>query len=125
MKRLTAEWVQKAETDFHAATALIKQDLPLHEAVCFHCQQCAEKYLKALLQEASAQVPRTHNLVELLTLITPHYRLHGFRRGLDFLNRFAVDTRYPGKSASKRQAAAAVRWAGKVRDTCRPLVGIT
>jgi HEPN domain-containing protein len=95
--------VQKAELDFLAATALADENLPLHEAVCFHCQQAAEKYLKALLQEAGAYVPRTHNLVKLLPLIAPHYRLRGLRRGLDFLTRYAVETRYPGKSASKRQ----------------------
>jgi len=59
MKRLTAEWVRKAETDFLAAAALADASPPLHDAVCFHCQQCAEKYLKALLQESAAPVPRT------------------------------------------------------------------
>lgn len=46
------------------------------------------------------------------------------RRGLDFLTRFAVDTRYPGESASKRQADSALRWAGKVRGACRTLLGL-
>ena len=35
-----------------------------------------------------------------------------------------VDTRYPGKSATKRQAAAALRWAAKVRDACRKELGL-
>jgi HEPN domain-containing protein len=67
-------------------------------------------------------VPRTHLLVALLKLVTPHYRLRGLRRGLDFLTRYAVETRYPGKSVNKRQAMAALRWAGKVRDACRKLL---
>jgi HEPN domain-containing protein len=83
--------------------------------VCFHCQQSAEKYLKALLKEARVRIPRTHELVALLSLLPPHYSLRGFRRGLEFLTRFAIETRYPGKSASKRQAASALRWATKVR----------
>jgi HEPN domain-containing protein len=95
MKRLTAEWVQKAEHDYQAAKALAREKLPLHEVVCFHCQQAAEKYLKALLQEVGAPVPRTHLLVALLKLVSRHYRLPGLRRGLDFLTRFAVETRYP------------------------------
>jgi HEPN domain-containing protein len=124
MKRLTAEWVQKAEADFLAAKALADENLPLNDAVCFHCQQSTERYLKALLKEASVKIPRTHVLVVLLLLLPPHYRLRGLNRGLKFLTRFAVETRYPGKSATKRQAAAALRWAGKVRDACRPLLGI-
>jgi hypothetical protein len=41
-----------------------------------------------------------------------------------FLTEFAVDTRYPGASATKRQARAALRWAGQTRDAARPILGI-
>ena len=41
-----------------------------------------------------------------------------------FLTDFAVEYRYPGDNASKRQAQAALRWAGRVRDACRALLGI-
>jgi HEPN domain-containing protein len=121
---LTREWVQKAEADFLAATTLASESLPLHEVICFHCQQAVEKYLKALLQESGDPVPRTHDLVRLYSLVMSHYQLRGIVRGLKFLTDFAVEPRYPGKSASKRQAAAALRWAGKVREACRPLLGI-
>jgi hypothetical protein len=64
-------------------------------------------------------------LIALLTLLSPHHgSLRSFRRGLDFLTRFAVDTRYPGDNASKRQATAARRWARQVRTTCHSLLGI-
>jgi hypothetical protein len=43
---------------------------------------------------------------------------------MNFLTRFAVDTRYPGQKASKRQTTAARRWAGKVRHACRNLLGL-
>jgi len=35
----------------------------------------------------------------------------------------AVDTRYPGNSATRRQAKAALRWAAKVRTAARTLLG--
>ena len=54
MKRLTREWVRKAEADYRAAELLDRGSDPLHDQACFHCQQCAEKYLKALLEEAGA-----------------------------------------------------------------------
>jgi HEPN domain-containing protein len=93
--------------------------------VCFHAQQSAEKYLKALLEEAGLTVPRTHNLVALLPMLLPHHpALRRFRRGLDYLTRFAVETRYPGDSATKRQAAACRRWAGELRLACRRLLGL-
>jgi hypothetical protein len=46
--------------------------------------------------------------------------LRSLRRGVDFLTRFAVHTRYPGDKASKRQAAAALR----ARDACRAILGL-
>jgi predicted nucleotidyltransferase len=36
----------------------------------------------------------------------------------------AVETRYPGDKASKRQAASALRWAGHVRAACRTVLGL-
>jgi HEPN domain-containing protein len=98
---------------------------PLHDIVCFHCQQCAEKYLKGLMEEHGLTVPRTHILKDLLALLRPyHPQLSLLRRGLTFLTRYAVDTRYPGESASKRQAAAALRWEERVRTEVRALLGI-
>ena len=74
MKRLTREWVRKAEADFLAANTLVRGNVLLHDAVCFHCQQTAEKYLKAQLVELGLAVPRTHNLVALFPLLAPHFR---------------------------------------------------
>jgi HEPN domain-containing protein len=124
MKRLTAEWVRKAESDYQLAVQIVDGSQPFHDQVCFLCQQSAEKYLKALLKEAGANVPRTHNLLALLSLVTPHHRLGGLLRGLKFLTDFAVDMRYPPVRATKRQATAALRWAAKIREACRPLLGI-
>jgi HEPN domain-containing protein len=117
--------VEKAESDFQVAAVLARRTEPFHDEQCFHCQQSAEKYLKALLEELGLRVPRTHTLKDVLALLAPHHpSLRGFRRGLTFLTRFAVQIRYPGDSASRRQAASALRWAGRVRAECRLLLGL-
>src|SRR5262249_34679269 len=113
MKRSTREWVDKAEDDYRAAAILARAREPFHDQVCFHCQQSAEKSLKALLEELGIDVEKTHELRNLQTPLLPHHpSLGGLRRGLDFLTNFAVNPRYPGKNATKRQAGAARRWAG-------------
>jgi HEPN domain-containing protein len=125
MKKTTREWVRKAESDFQLAGSIARGTKPFHNEQCFHCQQSAEKYLKAVLEDLGLTIPKTHNLVALLPLLVPHYAsLRSLRRGADFLTRFAVDTRYPGDNASKRQSASALRWAGDVRDACRAILGI-
>jgi HEPN domain-containing protein len=88
-------------------------------------QQCAEKYLKALFEELGIAFPKTHDLDKLLIVIQPHHpTLRSLKRGLLFLTDFAVDTRYPDNSTNNRQAAAALRWADKVRTAARLLLGL-
>jgi HEPN domain-containing protein len=125
MKRITREWVRKAEEDLVVAKQSRRSRTPLHSSVCFHCQQAAEKYLKGLMAELGLTVPKTHELDHLLTDLHPyHPTLRSLRRGLAFLSDFAVDVRYPDESASKRQAVAALRWAERVRATARALLGL-
>jgi HEPN domain-containing protein len=125
MKRMTREWIRKAEADFRAVEILAAGPEPLHDQVCFHAQQCTEKYLKALLEELGIAISKTHQLEDLLALLLPHYApLGALRRGLRFLTPFAVDPRYPMLNTSKRQATSALRWAGKVRQTCREILGL-
>lgn len=52
MKQITQEWIDSAEDDITAATVLLNQPSPICDIICFHCQQSAEKYLKACLQES-------------------------------------------------------------------------
>ena len=69
MKPPTAEWAAKAEGDFlTAGRELRARKSPNYDAVCFHAQQCAEKYLKAVLQEHEKNITKIHNLVELMIL---------------------------------------------------------
>jgi len=125
MKKATKEWVKKAEQDWVLAEQGSRSKLPVHDGVCFHCQQCAEKYLKALMEQLGLFIPKTHDLDALFTALrAAHPLLRPFRRGLLFLSDFAVDARYPGKSASKRQALAALRWADRVRKAARELLDI-
>jgi HEPN domain-containing protein len=125
MKTATREWVRKAEADFRGARILAQKKPPLHDLVCFHCQQCAEKYLKALLEELGIAVAKTHDLDKLLTVLQPHHpTLKALKLGLLILTDFAVDTRYPGDNATKRRATSALRWADKVRTAARTLLGI-
>src|SRR6266446_7850476 len=82
MKKLTREWVRKAESDYRGASQLARSRPPVHDLICFCSQQCAEKYFKALVEEQGLAVPRTHDLQDLLELLLPsHPKLATLRRG--------------------------------------------
>jgi HEPN domain-containing protein len=120
MKRLTGLWVRKAEDDLVGARSLERGKPSLNDLVCFHCQQSAEKYLKALLQEYGSIPPRTHNLVDLLTLLlVSDPSLSILRRALNSLSRYAVEFRYPGRRSTRRKALAALGHAETVRREIR------
>src|SRR5262245_15103343 len=125
MKRRTGSWMRKAEDDRGAARILASRRPPFRDQVCFHCQQAAEKYFKALLQELGAAVPKTHDLDSLLLLLLPHDATLGrLRRGLDKLTDYAVEYRYPVARATTRQMQSALRKAERVRAEIRARLGL-
>jgi HEPN domain-containing protein len=125
MKRLTARWVRKAEADIVGARILDRSKPLLNDLICFHCQQSAEKYLKALLQEWVLVPPRAHELVVLLNLLLPRdATLRTLRRCLNSLNRYAVQVRYPEKNAPRRESRNALLHAERTRMEIRTRLGL-
>lgn len=92
MKPITLEWVAKAEGDF----AMLERESrarknPNYDGICFHAQQCAEKYIKARLCEAGIEFKKIHDLVSLLDKVLgvePMWET--FRQHLAYLSGFAV-----------------------------------
>jgi HEPN domain-containing protein len=127
MQPLTTEWIAKAEGDFASATRELRaRKAPNYDATCFHAQQCAEKYLKARLQEANTPFPRTHDLEVLLDLLRPIEPGWGtLRSAAQLLTSLAVDVRYPGYTADKARAHDALRACRAVRDAARRSLGLT
>jgi HEPN domain-containing protein len=56
-------WLKFAKDDLRSAEILLAENI--FNMVCFHCQQAAEKSLKAFLRHRSKKVPYIHILEEL------------------------------------------------------------
>ncbi len=117
------QWVEKAEHDLINAehTLTLEKNCPF-DTVCFHAQQCAEKYLKAFLVQKSITFPKTHDLRVRMQLIPSSLSL----LGLDIaeilpLNRYTIEARYPGEwePITREEAERAVATAKKVREAIR------
>jgi len=126
MRALTKEWVDKAEGDFHTASREARaRKTPNYDAVCFHCQQCAEKYLKAYLQEQGHRFKRIHDLIELLELCLLYDGTFELQRDLlKDLTKYAVEFRYPGELAIRDDARAALKAMKVVRAFMRQKLGL-
>ena len=125
MKRTTAEWVSKAEIDYVAASVLRRsRKRERFEPICFHSQQCVEKYLKARLTEAAIHFPRTHVLPALLRLLRREEPLWlGLEPPLDRLSKFGVAIRYPGGMADAADAKEAFKTCEQFRSLARLALG--
>ncbi len=120
------QWIAKAEGDYRSALRLSKyNDSASYDAICFHAQQCAEKYLKALLIAYKIEFKKKHDLTYLLNLILPHdSSLELIRIELDSLNDYAIDIRYPGDFATADEAKLSLRHMKVVRKFISEKLGI-
>ena len=124
MKKLTAEWVAKAEEDYSVASGLLRRRKVPADSICFHCQQAGEKLLKAVLQDNRIRFGKTHDLEEILSLCVgaaPELAL--LLDDVTLVGDYAVRYRYPGIRATKTQARNAVKAARRIRAAVLGLLG--
>ncbi len=116
-------WIQKAENDMKIGRDEMATSEPTTDMVCFHMQQCAEKYLKTFLIFHDQEYPRTHRLAVLIDLCT---RLDAEFAALqdwdiDRLTRYATVLRYAEElyMPSDEETRQAMDLAEKVRSFVR------
>jgi HEPN domain-containing protein len=126
MNELVQEWIDKAEGDYYTALREYRvRKHPNYDAAGFHAQQCAEKYLKAILQLEQIRFEKVHDLMALLKLclpVAPDLEFH--KELLSKLNPFAVVFRYPGESATHDHAREAVQSIKILRPVFREFLNI-
>ncbi len=126
MNPITQEWINKAEGYWATANReyRVKKN-PNYDAVCFHAQQCAEKYLKAYMQEKGISFKKIHDLEILLNDILPiEPSWTALRNDLIVLTSYAVEYRYPGMATIQTEAKDAVEHCGSVRKIVRRTLGL-
>ena len=117
MKKITQEWIAKAEEDYLVATRELEANPPALDAVCFHAQQCIEKYMKAILQEKEIEFEKIHDLDVLLQQCGSFIpELRDYRDDLIRLSAYAVDIRYPGFRVSEEEAKECVDSMEKIQQ---------
>jgi HEPN domain-containing protein len=105
-------WVRKAEHDVICFERIMKEEPVPWDSVCFHAQQCGEKYLKAFLAFKGIEPLRIHDMPVLLQTCVDHdLTLQELRNDCQLLAPYSI-TRYPSRrepdqvDAQKALAAA-------------------
>lgn len=94
-KNYIQQWILKAADDLIVIEKLTQFEVLATSAVCFHCQQVVEKYLKAYLIAQGLEIRKTHN-IEFLLAECEEFDSDFSAIDPKDLNDFGVDIRYPG-----------------------------
>jgi HEPN domain-containing protein len=96
---LVRDWLTRAEHDLRSARALAALADPLRDTAIYHCQQAAEKSMKAWLQSKDDPFPKTHDiglLVKQAAKLNPGFSQ--FEKAASVLTPYVSAFRYPGGS---------------------------
>lgn len=116
------EWERFAEMDYVTANHLDKTLYPKPmEIICYHCQQCAEKYLKALTEHLGNEIEKTHDLGNLATTISENLEVpQNVLVSCAKLTQYGVKIRYPQEfEMSENHVKAAIADMENVRTWCK------
>ncbi|MDR1925151.1 MAG: HEPN domain-containing protein [Planctomycetaceae bacterium] len=118
---LIEQWFQKAKSDLNAAKTLAKLKPPEKDIVCFHCQQAAEKALKAYLIFHDVEPERTHDLEKLCKDCGQYddsfFKFLGIGK---IMSKYAVQPRYPSYflNITETETEQAIEYAQSIYDFC-------
>ena len=112
------EWVNYSEKDYIAAQFLMTAANPPIEIICYHCQQSAEKLLKAFLIKNDIIPSRTHDLNLLVNeCVKIENTISILKKECNRLNDFGVNTRYPNNmDLELEDAKIALKDAEKIKE---------
>ena len=121
------EWLSYAEADLGVATHLLNTYNPKpFEIVCFHCQQAAEKAVKALivLNGSHGGIPKKHDIFLLLNQIKNMIDIdEKYYNYADILTPYGVVMRYPNELfLEERHAVKAIEMAREFVDWAKDIV---
>jgi len=114
------KWIFLADGDLKIAKDELKTQEPFTNSICFHSQQCVEKYLKAFLTFYGIPFRKTHDLTELINqcteVDTEFNKL--FEINADKLTAYSIDIRYPDDfyTPSLEEAKETIEIAEKVKS---------
>ncbi len=119
------EWLRFARDDLDTARFLLGMSPRKIEIICYHCQQAAEKALKAIPALFGEEIPRSHDLRSLLRLGSLRFGdLEVLAAILPKLQPYAVAVRYPHESEvepgdEERAIADALAVLGAIEKTLK------
>ncbi|CAO3443561.1 HEPN domain-containing protein [Azospirillum largimobile] len=91
-------WLATASLDLRAGRACLSVPAPIVTAAAYHCQQAAEKLVKAVLVWLGQDVPRSHDIDSLVMRVPRDLPVRDCLLPLGRFTAYATLYRYPGEA---------------------------
>jgi HEPN domain-containing protein len=116
-----ASWLKVVDEDLRQVVNNLQGPLPSPAGAAYHCQQAAEKLVKAALVKAGLAFPKTHDIAALVGLLPAQHRLKDKFRSFEKLTPFGVAYRYPAEDEWEIPSAEAIETWRKEIETVRSM----
>ena len=117
------EWLEFAAMDLDSAQFLLGMRPVPVEIICYHCEQAAEKLLKAVLVAADVEPPKTHDLIQLCKKCAElDEEYEALADSCIELSPYGVQVRYSCPATTERNGGSSERSSEgcKTRERCQP-----
>lgn len=120
MTDIVKNWILKANNDFKTGNDEMETEEPATDTICFHMQQCVEKYLKGYLVFHKVDFRKTHDIAELVELcksVSEEFE-QLYSMDADSLTVYAAEIRYPDDfyMPTPEETRESINIAAKVKD---------
>ncbi|MDQ2101388.1 HEPN domain-containing protein [Azospirillum isscasi] len=93
------DWIATVDEDIRAVELCLASDRPAIKAATYHCQQAAEKLVKAVLVSLNIDFSKTHDIDSLIMRIPAGEPARGPLCVLGKFTAYATLYRYPGEAS--------------------------
>jgi hypothetical protein len=111
-----AGWLAVVDDDLRQVVNNIEGPMPSLSGAAYHCQQAAEKLVKAVLTQAAIPFPKIHDIAALVALLPAGHRLKQRLGELQELTPFGVAYRYPSDDGWEIPSASTIEtWLNEIK----------
>lgn len=119
---LVSGWLAVVDDDLRQVVNNLKGPMPSPSGAAYHCQQAAEKLVKAVLAKEGLAFPKTHDIAALVGLLPDGHQLKARLQGLAKLTPYGVAYRYPAEDEWELPAAETIDTWRREIEAIRSLV---
>lgn len=117
-----AGWLAVVDDDLRQVVNNLRGPMPSRSGAAYHCQQAAEKLVKAVLVRAGVAFPGTHDIAAVVGLPPDDHRLKSKLERFAQFTPYGVAYRYPAEDEWELPSATTIEEWRKAIEAVRSML---